>query len=182
MAQIPLPRKAASTLIQLRTSHFPINEYLHKRGLHDTPHCPHCADRRESVFHFLMLCPKYKRAQDKLWSASPFHAMHIAKLLCPGAHTRHLMSYIAETGRFKTTQRELPNRQTTAERTSALPPHKSRPDRLQAGQNLWIQMGWALPPRRSQSPLPTNKRRGRARHQQFMLTTVFPQCRSLSFR
>jgi hypothetical protein len=155
-----LPRRAALTLVQLRTSHFPLNGYLHARGLYDTPLCPNCADRKESVFHFLMLCPAYARARGRLRSAFPTHSIHIAKLLAPGDHTKGLMKFIANSGRSKTAQRELPNNTAPASQADASQRDDGRAEQLRAGHNFWIQMGWAVPLRRSQSPLPTIDQRG----------------------
>jgi hypothetical protein len=101
MAEKRMSRRAASALIQFRTSHSPLIGYLHARNLRDSPFCPYCPNRKEPVFHFLMLCPAYEQAGSKLRSAFPSRTKHIAKLLTPGPYTSHLMAYIANSGRFK---------------------------------------------------------------------------------
>jgi hypothetical protein len=107
-----------------------------------------------------MLCPAYRRERNKLRSAFPTRTKHIAKLLAPGVRTNHLMAFISNTGRFKAERLGPQNSQTPGTRNDDEPRRESREDRLRAGHNFWIQMGWAIPPRRSQSPLPTNGWRG----------------------
>ncbi|OCH93909.1 hypothetical protein OBBRIDRAFT_709963, partial [Obba rivulosa] len=52
-----LPRRRSSLLTQLRTGHAPLNEHLHRIGAAPSPRCPKCNAARESVVHFLLVCP-----------------------------------------------------------------------------------------------------------------------------
>jgi ribonuclease HI len=54
-----LPRHASSTISQLRTTHVPLNRYLHRFKCVDNPRCPACGEPLETVAHFLLYCPAY---------------------------------------------------------------------------------------------------------------------------
>ena len=51
-------KKEASTLVQLRTGMARLNSYLHRIGVSDTDHCE-CGRGKETVKHFLFLCPRW---------------------------------------------------------------------------------------------------------------------------
>lgn len=61
-----LPRQQASLIMQLRTGHVPLNEYLHQFQRMPSLKCPICLDRTETVAHFLIHCPAYKSARAPL--------------------------------------------------------------------------------------------------------------------
>jgi ribonuclease HI len=54
-----LPRRFTSILTQLRTNHIPLQAYLHRFKLVDSPICQQCFDAPETVSHFLFFCNKY---------------------------------------------------------------------------------------------------------------------------
>jgi hypothetical protein len=54
-----LPRQAASLISQLRTTHIPLNSYLHRFKRVDSTRCPACGAMAETVQHFLLYCPGY---------------------------------------------------------------------------------------------------------------------------
>lgn len=51
-----------AVITQLRAEHSPLNEYLFKRHLTDSPLCSTCRVK-ESTEHFLIFCRKYKKAR-----------------------------------------------------------------------------------------------------------------------
>ena len=53
-----LDRKEASTLAQLRTGMARLNSYLHRIGVSDKDQCE-CGRGKETVKHFLFLCPRW---------------------------------------------------------------------------------------------------------------------------
>src|ERR1700678_68322 len=55
----PYERRHTSILTQLRTSHVPLQSYLHRFKIEPYPTCPHCHVEPESVTHFLKYCPAY---------------------------------------------------------------------------------------------------------------------------
>ena len=48
--------KQASLMIQLRTGHIPLNLHLARFGAVESPTCPACHEKPESVHQFLMIC------------------------------------------------------------------------------------------------------------------------------
>ncbi|THU80649.1 hypothetical protein K435DRAFT_695264, partial [Dendrothele bispora CBS 962.96] len=63
-----LSRKQTSLLVQLRTGHIPLHDYLHRFQKVDLPTCPCCNMANETVFHFLFQCTAHRRARDRLRS------------------------------------------------------------------------------------------------------------------
>ena len=62
-----LNRLQTSTTIQLRTGHFPLNDYLYKRKLAPTDLCRKCnLRRRETIDHVTKECPAYKEPRRAL--------------------------------------------------------------------------------------------------------------------
>ncbi|KAF9562847.1 hypothetical protein CPC08DRAFT_620587, partial [Agrocybe pediades] len=62
-----LTRRQTSILVQLRTGHFPLNDYLHKRKLAPSPLCHACNEqRRETINHLITECPAYQTQRRKL--------------------------------------------------------------------------------------------------------------------
>jgi hypothetical protein len=53
------PRRFVSILTQLRTNHVPLQAYLHRFKLVDSPTCQQCFSAPETVSHFLFFCTKY---------------------------------------------------------------------------------------------------------------------------
>ena len=60
-----LPRAQCSILVQLRSGHIPLREYLARFGHADTPRCTHC-NVMESVRHYLSICGRYTHARMRL--------------------------------------------------------------------------------------------------------------------
>ncbi|EUC61565.1 reverse transcriptase from transposon X-element protein, putative [Rhizoctonia solani AG-3 Rhs1AP] len=90
----PLTRHQLATLTQLRIGHYPTQGYLHRFTLVDSPRCPHCDTRSESVVHLLMGCralDNARRDRDREMGAA---SRSIKALLTPGDHTKYLMSYL----------------------------------------------------------------------------------------
>ncbi|GBE89552.1 RNA-directed DNA polymerase from mobile element jockey [Sparassis crispa] len=97
-----LPRRHASLLIQLRTGHAPLNVHLHRIKCSPTKLCPACNGRPESVQHFLLSCPSYRRQRDVLTQELGRPARSLAKLLTSPRAVKPLFRYIHATGRFST--------------------------------------------------------------------------------
>ena len=63
---LELPRRYVSLLTQLRTNHIPLQAYLHKFKLADTPICQLCEGAPETVTHYIMFCPRHATHRRKL--------------------------------------------------------------------------------------------------------------------
>lgn len=103
-----LGHNQASLLTQLRTSHIPTNQVLHRIKQSDTPYCPHCTvDTTETLFHLLFHCPHYACAQIRLMSRIGRNDFTLQHILSSCAAIPHLLHYISDTGRFRATFREV---------------------------------------------------------------------------
>ncbi|KAG2340462.1 hypothetical protein BDR05DRAFT_889759, partial [Suillus weaverae] len=91
----------------LRTGHAPLNKHLHRIGKLESPHCPHCANIDETVYHVLITCPQYRRERHSLTCALGRKAMSIPFLLSDPDATPHLIRFINATGRLKDTFGEV---------------------------------------------------------------------------
>jgi len=61
-----MPKRSVSILTQLRTNHAPLQAYLHRFKLVDSPTCPHCNEHPETVTHYLMHCNSYAVQRNQL--------------------------------------------------------------------------------------------------------------------
>ena len=103
-----LHRNQASLLTQFRTGRVPLNTILHRMKKHDTPECPHCKNgTRETIPHFLLDCPHYATARRLLQSKLRREASSIPFLLGTRRGIPHLLRYISNTNRLKTTFGEV---------------------------------------------------------------------------
>ena len=103
-----LRRNQASLLIQLRTGHVPLNTVLHRMKKLDTPECPHCKNGiRETIPHFLLTCPHYATARRLLRSKLKRDAPSIPFLLGTRKGIPHLLRYVSNSNRLKTTFGEV---------------------------------------------------------------------------
>jgi hypothetical protein len=144
--ETPLRRRESTTLVQLRTGHFPLNRYLHTIGASPSPNCEHCGvERPETVFHYLMLCPKHNKARRDLRRHAPKATGDIAKLLTPGPHTKHLVTYIRDTKRFRSNRKNVVETQSANGGEQDLARARQQ-EHMRQGRDLWVQMGWATQP------------------------------------
>ena len=102
-----LPKRHASILLQLRTSHVPLNKHLHRISKVDQPFCPHCPRRVETVLHFLLECPHHETHHVQLRHKLQQKARNIACLLADPKCLKSTLSFVHATGRFKTTHGNL---------------------------------------------------------------------------
>ncbi|OCH90464.1 hypothetical protein OBBRIDRAFT_730656, partial [Obba rivulosa] len=52
-----LLHKSSSIVVQLCTSHAPLNHHLHCIGKSNTLTCPNYGSERKTIFHFFFTCP-----------------------------------------------------------------------------------------------------------------------------
>ena len=104
----PLPRKLASILTQLRTGHVPLAKHLHHIGKNDSPKCPACQQRDETVQHFLLHCPAHEEARQALRNTTGGRNIDLTKLFTTKKTLRALFTFVATTGRLQDTFGEIP--------------------------------------------------------------------------
>jgi len=96
-------RKNAAQLVQLRTGHCRLNNYLHRHGHSQTPYCK-CRVGKETVEHYLMECRKYKKErrnmQQEIKKKTGKWRISMIKLLRDPEIVKLIMKFINETGRM----------------------------------------------------------------------------------
>ena len=96
-----LTRRQASILVQLRTGHAPLQAYLHRFKLVESPMCPSCGEEPETVTHFLIYCESHHEHRRRLrWTLGRDQSLELG-ILGDVKRIRALMRFIDETERFK---------------------------------------------------------------------------------
>ena len=101
-----LTRKDSSILTQICTGHIPLNSYLYKFKLVDSPKCPACGAAAETIHHFLFTCPSYAHARWPLKQKCK-GTLTLKKILANHKLVVALIGYINATERFKRLQSEF---------------------------------------------------------------------------
>ncbi|KAA1469987.1 hypothetical protein DENSPDRAFT_773297 [Dentipellis sp. KUC8613] len=73
---------------------------MHTIGVEESPTCPACGQRDETVQHFLLSCPAHEASRHRLGRAIGRRALCIPSLLSDPKVFPHLFQYVHETGRF----------------------------------------------------------------------------------
>ncbi|KAF8591811.1 hypothetical protein K439DRAFT_1325962 [Ramaria rubella] len=90
-----------SLLLQLRTCHIPLNKHLHCISKANSPFCPHCPSRHETVHHFLLMCPAYTPHRRELEKHLGRGAKSLQHLLLNPKTMSCLVSFIRSTERLR---------------------------------------------------------------------------------
>jgi ribonuclease HI len=93
-------RGMAATIVQLRTGHCGLNNYLYRFGISDTPYCE-CGYGKETVEHFLLECRRYKEQRRVLRQEVGVGKMRVDKLLGDPKVIKKTLEYVKKTERFK---------------------------------------------------------------------------------
>jgi Reverse transcriptase (RNA-dependent DNA polymerase)/Endonuclease-reverse transcriptase len=93
-------RSQAAQLIQLRTGHCGLNNYLARFNKIDSPKCTKCGYEQETVEHFLLECPAHWEARRDLRRKVGVGRMTLGKLLGDEKMVEWTMEYIWKTKRF----------------------------------------------------------------------------------
>ncbi|KAG2346608.1 hypothetical protein BDR05DRAFT_878287, partial [Suillus weaverae] len=104
---VDFPKCLTSLYIALRTQHIPLCCYLHRIKKEPSPHCSHCPGTDETVPHYLLNCPRYRREHHILIQALGRKASSLSFLLSDLEATQHLTQYVNATGRLKSTFSEV---------------------------------------------------------------------------
>ena len=102
-----LTRRQTSILIQLRTGHVPLQAYLHRFKLSDTPECPTCGDEPETVTHYLKYCRTYERQRRRLRRTLGREQSLGLEILGDKERIRALLEFINDTRRFEESHGDL---------------------------------------------------------------------------
>ena len=96
-----LPRRFVSVLTQLRTNHIPLQAYLHRFKLADSPTCQQCNNAPETVSHFLLFCSKFANQRIQLTRAIRRDRALDLSILGNKKLLPALYRYIRDTNRFE---------------------------------------------------------------------------------
>lgn len=77
----PLSRRHAALLFQLRTGHVALNSHLHRIGCAESPICPACEEREETVEYVLLYYLAYARARMRILYRYGVKALILTSLL-----------------------------------------------------------------------------------------------------
>jgi hypothetical protein len=88
-------------IARLRTGHVSLNGYLNRFNIVDDATCPGCGDAKETVHHFLMVCPKYEKARDQMRKKVGVGGMKLEKLLGDHRRIKDTLEFIEGTERFE---------------------------------------------------------------------------------
>lgn len=101
-----LEKGFSSLLYQLRSGHCALNQFLYRINKIESPNCPTCKTP-ESVFHFLLICRKYKHErtilQQNIRKNVKVDPKSLRNLLDNPKSFRFLAQFLQSTGRFNNT-------------------------------------------------------------------------------
>jgi ribonuclease HI len=103
-----LPRKHCAILFQLRSGHAPLAQHLHRVQKAESPVCPCCNMRNETVGHFLLFCPAHEVAREAMYFEGGRDTRVLSKLLSDPNLLRHLFRFVARTRRLQLVYGEIP--------------------------------------------------------------------------
>ncbi|KII84396.1 hypothetical protein PLICRDRAFT_66227, partial [Plicaturopsis crispa FD-325 SS-3] len=77
--------------------------YLHRIRKAESPLCPACHQREETVHHFLVTCPAWDAQRHALKQALPWgeRALTMRGLLSQPKSLEHLLRFVGNTGRLR---------------------------------------------------------------------------------
>jgi ribonuclease HI len=98
-----LTRAQTSLIMQLRTTHAPLNGHLHRIKRAPSPLCPACTRTAETVHHYLLDCRAHEHARTVLRRKLGSKAKSIKELLGNPKAMKATLTYIAATKRLLAT-------------------------------------------------------------------------------
>ena len=93
-------RRDAAWLVRLRTGHCPLNEYLYRFEIAESPTCKCNSEIIETVDHYLTRCSRYERERQMLIRKVGVGGMWVDELLGDAAKVNYTLDFIRSTGRF----------------------------------------------------------------------------------
>jgi hypothetical protein len=94
-----LSRPQSSILTQLRTTHIALNTYLYRFHLAPSPDCELCLVP-ESVPHYLLLCPRFRRQRLGLILNLGTARLSLRRLLGAKSDLKPVLRFVRDTNRF----------------------------------------------------------------------------------
>ncbi len=92
-------RKDIAWIASLRMGHCSLNDYLHRFHIIDNSTCE-CGNAKETVRHFLLICPLHQRERDKLRKKVRVVRMRMEQLLGDPRRVKYTIEFIDTIKRF----------------------------------------------------------------------------------
>ena len=102
-----LTRKQASTILQIRCGHFPLNAYLHKINKADSSRCPARDEDQEglslpeAINHFVFDCTVHLVAREELTGKIGMINFNLSDIMADADRMKALTTFINRTQRFR---------------------------------------------------------------------------------
>jgi ribonuclease HI len=125
-----LSRRYASLLIQARSGHIPLNQYLHRINKAPSPECPHCKQgQMDTPQHVLLSCPKNAIPRNALLRKFGRSSLSLPFLLSHKPAIPHALKILAQTERLHPPQQpqaSIAHILRTHEQSECLPPPETQ--------------------------------------------------------
>jgi ribonuclease HI/exonuclease III len=95
-----ISRKGASWLFQLRTGHFPLNEYLYRFKRAESASCPACGFHTETPQHYILDCPAYAHERWPLIARKSREGKKYTNIIGKPSNAITLINFIHASGRL----------------------------------------------------------------------------------
>src|ERR1700678_198148 len=100
-----LTRKQSSMIIQIRSGHFPLNNYLYKIQKINSNGCTQCGEDQEgppeTVQHFVFDCPAHVAARNELTNKIGLNHFSFKDIMADTNRMKALITFINRTGRLQ---------------------------------------------------------------------------------
>ena len=100
-----LTRKQSSMIIQIRSGHFPLNNYLYRIKKINSNSCTQCSEDQdgppETVQHFVFDCPAYVVARNELTNKIGLNHLNLKDIMADTNRMKALITFINRTGRLQ---------------------------------------------------------------------------------
>ena len=102
-----LTRKQSSTILQIRSGHFPLNAYLHKINKSDSNMCPACLNEQEgqspveTINHFIFDCEAHNDAREELIDEIGITHFNLLDIMADTDRMKALTTFVNRSGRFR---------------------------------------------------------------------------------
>ena len=103
---LKLSRNQSSTILQVRSGHFPLNAYLYKIGKAESDRCNKCNQtqvipQKETTNHFIFDCPAHHEARSDLINKIGRTNFNLPEIMSNEKYMKALVTFINRTRRLR---------------------------------------------------------------------------------
>ncbi|KIK79457.1 hypothetical protein PAXRUDRAFT_82295, partial [Paxillus rubicundulus Ve08.2h10] len=103
-----LPKCHIIPIIWLLTTHIALNKHLHCIKKAESPFCPYCDGRTETVEHYLISCPQYLHEWHILHNSLGRNVGNLPYLISQPKAIMLLIIFVNSTGQLKEASSNIP--------------------------------------------------------------------------